>query len=700
MPAIATTRVVAVVAFALLLSQAAGALAAPHGHLVGESAPAVAQSGSPLRYLDLADALEARIEKGEVTLEQGLIETLAYLAGERPGPPVPPETLASEEAEGIYRMASTYLRDGRDPSARREIARLIGWGEAAASGSAVDAGVSRAPSGAGEFPCHEALEEAGSGWGDELLLYRNGLVDCIEHSKETIGGQDYAVYLPAAWAEPGAGWGSTLVEPVEEALHHSVEVFGGYGTLAPIHLFFADVHQDERLGGTKAEAPEGSPYCVILVFSTLLDSPLEEVQQTVAHEVFHCFQYVNFDFSKDDFESLKWWIEGTAVYFSNVAYPSANEEWRWIKALDALIGYRPLTSMGYTTWIFFQYLGFIVGNDEILKLVASLPMEGSEGQQQEALKAFPGFDEYFQGFAQAYMDGSIEDTSGELIPVHPGQGEVYEIHGSGPLELDVPPFYVKPSTIVFDPGVKWSTSWEELGASSKHGVQPAGQTGFWGELPGEIDCQAARRFVVVQTSTALETDAGAGLRFDISASTSECEEATCEEAASAPAGLGKQAAVDCEPDPCLLGEWEPVDILGYLTAFVPTLAELPIEEATASGVLRLIFDETDVTIVADEFELAVETDIDGTPAVVVVRFDGTTTAPYHVEPGGHGVVTATGSTLSVTATVTIGGQEMPTQEVGDEFIPIVGGSFDYTCGPDELMITEAGKPPITLRRMS
>ena len=437
MPTIATTRVVAVVAFALLLSQAAGALAAPHGHLVGESAPAVAQSGSPLRYLDLADALEARVEKGEVTLEQGLIETLAYLAGERPSPPVPPETLASEEAEGIFWMASAYLREGRDPLARREIARLIGWGEASASGSSADAGggVPRAPSAAGAFPCSEALG-AGSDWGGELLLngYGYGLVDCIEHSTETIGGQEYAVYLPAAWAEPGIGWGSSLIEPVEEALHHSVEVFGSYGTLAPIHLFFTEAHQDEFMGGTLPKAPQGSPYCVILLASSLLDAPsVEQVQQVVAHEVFHCFEYVNFAFNQGDIQSLKWWVEGTAVYFSNVAYPSANEEWRWIKALDALIGYKPLTSWGYATCIFFQYLGFIVGNDEILKLVASLPMEGSEGQQQEALKAFPGFEEYFQGFAQAYMDGSIEDTSGELIPVHPGQGEVYEIHGSGPL---------------------------------------------------------------------------------------------------------------------------------------------------------------------------------------------------------------------------------------------------------------------------
>jgi hypothetical protein len=47
--------------------------------------------------------------------------------------------------------------------------------------------------------------------------------------------------------------------------------------------------------------------------------------QTIAHEMFHCYQVWNFPEQADDAWSVQdWWGEGTANYFSNVVWPKVN----------------------------------------------------------------------------------------------------------------------------------------------------------------------------------------------------------------------------------------------------------------------------------------------------------------------------------------------------------------------------------------
>jgi hypothetical protein len=67
-----------------------------------------------------------------------------------------------------------------------------------------------------------------------------------------------------------------------------------------------------------------APVCQVIVYPRSIAHGKESFQQTVAHELFHCFQVWNIPAGAgENYQGNKWWLEGTATYFSN-GLPTAN----------------------------------------------------------------------------------------------------------------------------------------------------------------------------------------------------------------------------------------------------------------------------------------------------------------------------------------------------------------------------------------
>src|SRR6185503_4641169 len=139
----------------------------------------------------------------------------------------------------------------------------------------------------------------------------------------------------------------------------------------------------------------------------------------VAHDMFHCFQNQNLVYHPVDYAANQWWVEGTAVYFSNVVYPNVNVEYQFSSAFDAGYVNRSLFEMAYENFIFFQYLGGVANNGAIIGLIQDMPRAGGVSAQRAYMAGYPGMDELFHEFAQAYLNGEIRDTSGPPVPVSP-----------------------------------------------------------------------------------------------------------------------------------------------------------------------------------------------------------------------------------------------------------------------------------------
>jgi hypothetical protein len=128
--------------------------------------------------------------------------------------------------------------------------------------------------------------------------------------------------------------------------------------------------------------------CSVFIYPASLGDTVAGFQQVIAHELFHCFQAFNFDVrgSYLAYPASAWWVEGSATYFSNVAYPAVNLEWEHTGEFDSRSRTVALTQMSYEATFFFQHLGNTIGNKAIIGLLDTLPVGGDEASHQAALR--------------------------------------------------------------------------------------------------------------------------------------------------------------------------------------------------------------------------------------------------------------------------------------------------------------------------
>jgi hypothetical protein len=270
----------------------------------------------------------------------------------------------------------------------------------------------------------------------------------------------------------------------------------------------------------------GEP-CPIIVYPLGIDLDRGPFQQTVAHEVAHCFQHHNWDVSDAEDE---WWIEGTAEFLSNLVYPEVDFEHEW---LDDVSPRAQIYNQSYPTVAFFQSLANHprFGVEGVIRLMGALATPAARADPAAVLAAQPGMADAFHAYAEQLFGttpddlyGGIADTGGGHWPrfEHGSDDEAFDLTGSGianrpgnvTLRLDggtlIMPagrFTTRLYRFSIQPGFIYHVRLETRGgvrSSAAQGWAPP----IWGALPAELrpPCDGDVGFILVSNATATAGD--------------------------------------------------------------------------------------------------------------------------------------------------------------------------------------------------
>jgi hypothetical protein len=472
--------------------------------------------------VSLLEALTADAEPGSPAEAKGVIAGLRYLVGElSPSETFGDTALVSSAGTGVVRLAQIRFDEGAYEDAdRAEIARIlailvppreildkISSPAAAVSGAGILAAPSSRPL---QEPCRDL-------WSSGFTL---PLAQCLLYESFSSGTRTYRILYPSYWPEGSRQ--RSLLAPALESLRASVELYNSYGPepvmSTDIVLMDLDLLVPDRVTGellrdptvyaaalypSVTDSPDpGTTTCRVGVFPAALEDP-DLLRQTLAHELFHCYQYTNLRLQ--EFASRRagseWWVEGSAEFFGSVVYPNIDEEFEYLGHFRTRSSRRPLTRLDYDAYPFFLYLARQagLGPQGVIGILRGMPREsGGLLAEQQALAAVPDMEATFHEFGRAYLDQQLEDYSGRPLPLEPSEGPAASF-GVGTGSGDFPavgPFRLKHYRLHFDDDTRF-TILQTVDGTGKVGVRSAAAPGAWGQVPSELNTSCADNDYIV-----------------------------------------------------------------------------------------------------------------------------------------------------------------------------------------------------------
>ena len=152
--------------------------------------------------------------------------------------------------------------------------------------------------------------------------------------------------------------------------------------------------------------------CPMLLFRSV--SNIAALRRTLSHEIMHCAQYETLPAATRQ-TGTAWWMEGTAEWFEDFAFPEDIEQ---ANTRDAVRVFNershtvPLTEAGYSTVVFFAWLHQSNGVRAIGQYMWQMAEPG-ESQAEALRNALPASE--YNRFAQAYVDDEIRLPSGVRV---------------------------------------------------------------------------------------------------------------------------------------------------------------------------------------------------------------------------------------------------------------------------------------------
>jgi len=664
--------------FAGLAGPSSSSTSAEPAALPSPTVPTPTPTAEPPPAADLAEALYQGIDSGQWTQSQGVIMMLRLLAGEIPAAEVlPAQGTVRGEGTRVFSLAQ-QLVDGDELAAddRAEIERLLRltipstddldrFATAEAGRSGRGGGVA-APS-AQDEDCEDVWRE---GWVDDRLT------TCF--FRREFGGGAERLYYPASWA--GNEDRMAYVDAAEEAVQTSHAVFSALGLRRrPVYVVFS-LLASERLGGEYGWDASTSSWrdpCPILVYPQGLVPDLDRYKQILAHEIFHCVQGANFSAQMDvGTPTYDWWVEGTAEYFGNVAFPDADAENQYLDSFDFRSNTDSILAMSYENFLFFQHWANEGGDRSLLDFLKLLPTDPGWDQAQ-ALAGAPEMQDRFHRFGQLYMEENIRDAGGDLVPIHASAVPIsFPSTAVDAIPL-APAFVLKRYGLVFPEDRRFALGVSTDGAAGRSSARPS-DTPVWGALPPEITagCQPVAYYLVVTSATP------SGGRHHMILNVDVDPEKICDE--------------------CLLGRWELVNesypayfaaTLGSpdnvtldstegltWTAFLPDMTQVWGYEA-----FRVEFTQTMRNPIGDPFQVG-----------TVLEFAGGGTGTYSARDGllSHGE-----TTYAATIHVSTGGIDVTLDpgeagfEGADAGRGLLGEAVPYVCQADTAHFGPVGDVP-------
>ncbi len=610
--------------------------------------------------------LNLRIQAGEWTLEEGLVQSLQLLVGETTDNDINPDgrPITSYEGFGIINRAAAYIQDGSDAATKTELQRLLNLifpVQAALDRVSVPA----SPAGSNNKPHLASLRQQDVAC---ETLWAAGFDDaapatCLEYRSATINGNEYRLYTPAAW--PTGDPRRALADPIMQAVQDSVTTFSAYGPLPPATLVFTLLPDSVPAADAAAWMAGSGAACQIALFPAITESSVEVIQQTVAHEMFHCFQYQRNWAQVANYEAGAWWIEGTAEYFGNVVYPTVNAESQFWPGFDHGSIRSPLLDMDYENVVFFQYLANQTGNEGVLSLIDNMPTSGGRGAQLSAFSGYSGIEDLFHAFAQAYMDRDIADTSGAAIAVNPGADRIREFAASHTETVSTQPFLVARAFFMFPEGTHHTLTEDDI-----DGIHTAAESfdssGAWGTLPSEVAAGCGDRiYVYIATVTSNSTsNPEPKVTSDV-----EDRENAC--------------------DPCLVGSWQ-VDVDSHVQASLAIANAEGIQLQSVSGAITALFTEAgQLSFAFENYIVNFTLERGDTHVDSTLTMNGLWQGDWYSEGDGSGTFYALNPTSYPAANThsvfTIPGGSFE-QDNADAFAGLGSGPALYQCQGDTLLV--------------
>ncbi|HKY83656.1 MAG TPA: hypothetical protein VJ160_02410 [Anaerolineales bacterium] len=478
----------------------------------------------------ILDALQMAVESGEMTYEESLVTGLQILAGEVEAQSVFAELPTSMEGTGVLFDAQRYLQTGADSATKGEIERLLRilapLPDVLLPYSSPE-GMSRRLGGGLLRPRYAEQDCA--------QLYAEGFpagstAQCFLYKEATVGSSKIQVFYPITTLP--SGFTTAYADAAMQAVVDSIKQYAalslpGKGTvLKNVQVVFTLLESKGADAFAVVPTDPGQEPCQVILYPLAISNNENKkggvpstpggpppayalFQQTVAHEMFHCFQVWNFPAlsANATWGVNDWWGESTATYFSNVVYPATNEEWRWLNTWGYNSGKTSLAYRSYDNFGFFQYLGNKIGNNGILSLIQSLgaAAAGDEAAQEAQLAKFPNIQVLFDNYARDYMDGKIADTSKALFPTAPAfvlPEYRLDVLQAETLHLGAPPFTLMRYGLTFGSGNEYKLAPTITGGGGLDTSRPRDVVGAWADLPPTIKASCAfTKHYFLMTST-------------------------------------------------------------------------------------------------------------------------------------------------------------------------------------------------------
>jgi hypothetical protein len=513
----------------------------------------------PPQAVTMTSALTSGVENGSWTLEEGLLNGLRFLAGEISSEEAFGDVeLISTEGTGLIDSAQRYLFEGADEQAKTEIQHYLEmlmpspetldkYSRPAekSSGIAHLARTTNRPD-EDEFTCQNM-------WANSFSTPTP--IICTILDEQTVRGTNIRLYYPEYWTEADPRLDSMGV--IMDAAQRSVEQYNGYGPdpINTVYMVYTDLpyretstsrfESDVFAAAYNADFsnPTGrllSSTCRIGIFPHGLEGSPESLEQTIAHEMFHCYQYKNLREQTLNLPNaiIDWWKEGSAEFFGATVYPDNNDEFQFNSNFRASVAHDPLMGMSYENYLFFQYLGMQggFGDEGVVNVLRSMPVSGSVIDQRDALAGISGMSELFHNFTRDYVDKRLQDWGGGVLSIEPIIDDQRSFGEGFTNETFTPrSFFLGIYQVTFEDQTKFNNTVEERGETGKYSIRPSDFVGAWQGFPLRLNtvCEPNDYIMVV---TRAQTSGADPYEVGIQANGVHEESRTCDE--------------------CLYGTWE------------------------------------------------------------------------------------------------------------------------------------------------
>ena len=466
------------------------------------------------------------------------------------------------------------------------------------------------------------------------------------------------IRLSSAARGPREDW-MPQVEALAAAVLRAMDAIGTARLPPEISVLMTDVASDDF--ADTGLLPGGE--CRIAFYKGPAPVSAAEFTFTLAHEIFHCAQWVTWPHLTGR-ESALWWVEGSAEYFAHLAQPGTASSDAFIRSFDERSAIEPLTALAYENVVFFAWLA---GRDGPPAVAAFLNRMRS-GDQIAALSAAISAADWRE-FVETWLDGGVSLPGGSPVRPLPSFSGEGQFDSTLTLTIEANPFVIARWDLTFLEDRLFSLRLQGDLDRLQIAMRPFGSAEPWAPLPSAIDtCAGEKRFILYHSVT----EARALATLDITTD-------------AGPAG----------PACCLVGTWQPtaetlaglategMDVGGAAVA----LAGGQLDCAHDSGDWRLDFgaDHTGRITFDAHTTLCTLSTPDGSMNTTSVR-SGQTAFSWAIRDEGNASTRYLDHDVTWTHTMTIGPMSHSTtaQDDGPSSVP---SGFAYRCDADRLMVT-------------